>query len=89
MEDDDLVRGMTVDALQTIGYTPLVAASPQHAVELCSAPEGEDIRLMLTDIVMPGMNGDQLWDLVCGRRWQSSGTEFEISCVSRIREASP
>ncbi len=61
VEDDELVRTMTTAALERIGYTPLVAASPEEALELYSRA-GSDIRLMLTDVVMPGMNGMQLRD---------------------------
>jgi two-component system, cell cycle sensor histidine kinase and response regulator CckA len=61
MEDDELVRKVTKAILESIGYTPLVAASPQQAIELCSR---SDIRLLLTDLVMPGMNGIELRERV-------------------------
>jgi PAS domain S-box-containing protein len=63
VEDDDMVREMTVSALESIGYTPLVAKSPQEALELCLR-HGSQIRLMLTDVVMPEMNGMELRDLI-------------------------
>lgn len=63
VEDDDLVRGVTTAALKSIGYTPIVAAGPQEALQMCAQP-GADIRLILTDIVMPGMTGAELRDRV-------------------------
>jgi two-component system, cell cycle sensor histidine kinase and response regulator CckA len=59
VEDDELVREMTKSALESIGYTPVVAATPLEAIALC-AKMGSGIRLMLTDVVMPGMNGMEL-----------------------------
>ena len=63
VEDDELVRGVTTAALQSLGYTPLVATSAQEALDLCTQP-GAAIRLILTDVVMPGMNGAELRDRV-------------------------
>lgn len=63
VEDDDLVREMTVEALVTIGYTPLIAKNPREALELC-ATQGSGVRLMLSDVVMPGMNGMELRDRI-------------------------
>ena len=63
MEDDDLVRAMTMEALVSIGDTPLGAKSPEQALELCSA-KGSGVRLMLTDVIMPGMNGIELRDRI-------------------------
>ena len=63
VEDDDLVRAMTMEALVSIGDTPLGAKSPEQALELCSA-KGSGVRLMLTDVIMPGMNGIELRDRI-------------------------
>jgi PAS domain S-box-containing protein len=63
VEDNDLVREMTATALESIGYQPLVAKSPQAALELCSE-HGSRVHLMLSDVVMPGMNGMELRDRV-------------------------
>jgi two-component system, cell cycle sensor histidine kinase and response regulator CckA len=59
VEDDDLVRELSKCLLDRLGYTPLVARDPQQAIELCSGHS--EIRLMLSDVVMPGMNGMELW----------------------------
>ena len=63
VEDDDLVRAVTTAALTSIGYSPLVAASAQEALRICTQ-SGSDIRLILTDVVMPEMTGTELRDRV-------------------------
>ncbi|HTA41716.1 MAG TPA: PAS domain-containing protein [Bryobacteraceae bacterium] len=63
VEDDELVRAVTKATLESVGYTPLVAASAEEALRIC-AQSGSDIRLMLTDVVMPGMTGTELRDRV-------------------------
>ena len=61
VEDDDLVRDMTADTLVYLGYTPLVASNPQHALEICRNP-ATSIDLVISDVVMPGMKGTDLRD---------------------------
>jgi CheY-like chemotaxis protein len=63
VEDDELVRGVTTAALKSIGYTPMVAASAKEALRICEQ-SGPDIRLILTDVVMPEMTGAELRDRV-------------------------
>jgi CheY-like chemotaxis protein len=63
VEDDELVRGVTTAALESIGYTPLVAASPREALQIC-AQSGADIRLVLTGVLMPEMSGAELRDRI-------------------------
>jgi two-component system, cell cycle sensor histidine kinase and response regulator CckA len=59
LEDDDLVRQTVAHALSAIGYTPLIASSPEEAIDLCSRSDSE-IRLVLTDVIMPRVNGAQI-----------------------------
>jgi two-component system cell cycle sensor histidine kinase/response regulator CckA len=54
------------------GYTVLPAQNGAEAVEICEHHPGP-IHLVLTDIVMPRMNGLQLKELVTVRR---SGVKF-------------
>ncbi len=65
VEDDELVRNLVTVALKTIGYTPVIAESPAQALEVCASEAGSDIRLVLTDVVMPGMNGMELRRRIC------------------------
>ncbi len=67
VEDDDLVRTMAAETLTSIGYKPLVAATPKEAIEICQRVESE-IHLMLADVVLPGMNGMELRERVLALR---------------------
>ncbi|TIV81550.1 MAG: response regulator, partial [Mesorhizobium sp.] len=58
VEDDARVRASTAAALLELGYTVIEAAGGDEALEKLG--QNAAIALMLTDIVMPGMNGRQL-----------------------------
>jgi len=49
--------------LESLGYAVLAAGSPADAIELAGR-HGADIRLLLTDVVMPQMNGRELAERV-------------------------
>jgi signal transduction histidine kinase/ActR/RegA family two-component response regulator len=60
VEDEDRVRTMTVEALRDLGYNVISASGAQQALdELNSIPH---LHLVVTDVVMPGMNGPALAD---------------------------
>jgi len=59
VEDDPLVRGLAIEILKSRGYTVLVADRPEVALEICRQ-HADRIHLLLTDVIMPGMNGNQL-----------------------------
>jgi PAS domain S-box-containing protein len=58
-EDEEQVRGLVRAVLEQHGYTVLEAADGQEALRVC---EGHDqpIDLLITDILMPEMNGRDL-----------------------------
>jgi two-component system, NtrC family, sensor kinase len=58
VEDDDDVRGYVVETLGSLGYDVLEAADAANALRILS--EHKTVRLLLTDVVMPGMNGRKL-----------------------------
>lgn len=59
VEDEDSILNVAKRFLELSGYTVLAARNPIEALE--TAKEfGGDIHLLLTDVVMPGMNGKQL-----------------------------
>ncbi len=45
--------------LQSLGYTVLAASSPGDAILLCETHPGK-IHVLVTDVVMPTMNGKEL-----------------------------
>ena len=69
VEDEDQVRALARETLEISGYTVLEAAHPEAAVTLAQAARRRRSHLLLTDVVMPGMNGRALADgrSRCGR----------------------
>ncbi|MCK6474102.1 MAG: ATP-binding protein [Planctomycetes bacterium] len=59
VEDDENVRALIQDVLESGGYTVIATGNPQEALAACDQHAGE-IRLLLTDVVMPGMGGREL-----------------------------
>lgn len=59
MEDEPAILKMPLAMLTAKGYEVIGAASPQEALDAARAHEGL-IRLLITDVVMPGMNGKEL-----------------------------
>jgi DNA-binding NtrC family response regulator len=59
VEDDPAVRGVTVRMLEQLGYATLSAPGGAEALEMIRDHSGT-IDLLLTDVIMPGMNGGQL-----------------------------
>ncbi|MCB2174111.1 response regulator, partial [bacterium] len=64
-EDDLNLRTMVETVLQRHGYTVLPAADGRQAAELAQSYPGR-IDLLLTDVVMPEMNGRQLYEHLAG-----------------------
>ncbi|WP_020475995.1 PAS domain S-box protein [Zavarzinella formosa] len=62
-EDDVGVRNVTAGMLRTLGYQVIEAAGGLEALRLCREHHGP-IHLLLTDVVMPLMNGRELADRV-------------------------
>ena len=59
VEDEPSVLQMTTRMLQRLGYSVLTASTPAEAIRLAEAPYVE-IHLLLTDVIMPEMNGRDL-----------------------------
>jgi two-component system, cell cycle sensor histidine kinase and response regulator CckA len=57
VEDNDMVRQLAHDILQTLGADILTAEGPKQALLLSA---GKRVDLLLTDVVMPDMNGPEL-----------------------------
>ena len=59
VEDEDAVRSVAAKLLRARGYEVIEASSGEEALELAEAHAGE-IDLMISDVVMPGMQGPEL-----------------------------
>jgi CheY-like chemotaxis protein len=60
-EDEAVVREMVVAALERLGYRVMAASTGEEAVRLIDRL-GDEIDLLLSDVVMPGMSGPDLLD---------------------------
>jgi PAS domain S-box-containing protein len=61
VEDDPQVRAVTVRSLRAGGYLVLAASDGREALELGAQAKGL-LRLVVTDVVMPGLDGRALAD---------------------------
>ena len=59
VEDDEVLRGLTLTLLQDAGYGVLAAGTAEAAIEI-ALRHGGPIHLLLTDIMMPGIGGRDL-----------------------------
>ena len=66
-EDDSLVRSLLSDVLGQAGYDLLEAPDGPSALALAAQHRGP-IQLLISDIVMPGMSGTELADLLTATR---------------------
>ncbi len=67
VEDEEQVRKLGVRVLRKQGYEVLAASGPEEALQIAATHEGT-IHLLLSDVVMPGMSGRQLWSALHGVR---------------------
>jgi DNA-binding NtrC family response regulator len=67
VEDSKLLAKVTRDFLESDGYRVLVALSPKEAIQI-AASSRESIDMLLTDVVLPGMNGRQLAEELLAKR---------------------
>ena len=59
VEDEDIVRALLCEILERNGYEVLACSLPEEGIEV-SMWHGGQIDLLLTDVVMPGMDGQQM-----------------------------
>jgi DNA-binding NtrC family response regulator len=67
VEDETSLRELARQSLQTLGYKVLVAGNAAAALRISESYDAP-IDLLLTDVVMPGLNGRLLADRLCERR---------------------
>jgi CheY-like chemotaxis protein len=64
VEDDEMVRLVAREIISSQGYSVLEAATKDDALRHCA--ENPDIALLLTDVVMPQVNGKELAEQLTG-----------------------
>ncbi len=65
VEDEYLVRELIVDTLKNIGYQVIEASNGDQAIKIFREHRNE-IDLILTDLIMPGINGKKLMEIING-----------------------
>lgn len=66
-EDEDELRVMVAESLRARGFQVIEAAHGQQALDL-AGEHPEPISLLLTDVVMPGMDGVELYEALVQER---------------------
>jgi CheY-like chemotaxis protein len=76
VEDEECVREITVRVLESAGYLVLAASGPDEAIRMLQHHAGP-VHLLLTDMIMPGMNGSEL-----AARLKAMRPELIVMCMS-------
>ncbi|WP_239027960.1 hybrid sensor histidine kinase/response regulator [Geomonas subterranea] len=79
VDDEETVRNIGTRMLRELGYTPLVASGGEEALTLYR--ENPDVRTILLDLTMPGMDGEE-----CFRRLQLLDPEVRVIMSSGFSE---
>jgi len=67
VEDEEMLLSFTRRVLERLGYNVLAAGHGRDALKMAEAYP-DDIDLLLTDVVMPDINGQALWEQLHGMR---------------------
>lgn len=81
VEDEEGVRNLVRDYLHSCGYKMLEASGGEEAIRVAREFVG-NIDLMITDVIMPGMNGPE-----CARRLTAATPGMAVLYISGYTEA--
>lgn len=81
VDDDALLRSVAQNILEDQGYRVLVAEGGPHALRIADAEPGP-IDLLVTDLVMPGMDGAEL-----GRQLRAVRPETRVLYMTALAVA--
>jgi PAS domain S-box-containing protein len=83
VEDEDAVRAFSARALRNKGYTVMEARTGVDALDVLERSGGRAVELLITDVMMPQMDGPTLIRKV-RERWP----ETKVICISGYAEES-
>jgi CheY-like chemotaxis protein len=63
VDDEKRSRDMSVELLESLGYTVVKARSGKEAVEVYKSNQ-DKIDLLILDMIMPGMSGGKTFDIL-------------------------
>src|SRR5262249_7407267 len=86
VEDDNVLRAVSADTLGDLGYRAIRASDGKQA--LAALDDEPDIRILMTDIGLPGMDGRQL-AAEARRRRPDIGVLFVTGYDDMVRDAGP
>ncbi len=67
VEDEVAILNVGKEMLERLGYRVLTAATPSEAIRLAHG-HSDEIRLLITDVIMPEMNGRNLASVLVGMK---------------------
>ena len=76
-EDEPLVRNTIATVLSEQGYNVLQATNGDEALHVARAHASEEIHLLLTDVVMPHLNGIEL-----AKRFRNTHPDARVLFIS-------
>ncbi|MCM2284838.1 MAG: PAS domain S-box protein [Desulfobacula sp.] len=65
VEDEISILKTTATMLERLGYKVLSASTPGEAIQMAGDLGPDDLHLLITDVVMPEMNGRDLVEKIC------------------------
>jgi len=80
VEDNEGIRGLAREILEERGYRVIEASSGEEALKM--AESAREIDLLLTDVVLRGMNGGEL-----ARRLSATHRDMGVLCMSGYTES--
>jgi two-component system, cell cycle sensor histidine kinase and response regulator CckA len=94
VEDENSLRNLSRQYLETQGYRVLHAPDGAAAITISNTYSGP-IQLLLTDVIMPGVNGREVARLICATRpetqvlYMSGHTEHAVARNGVLEEGIP
>lgn len=86
VEDEEAIRNLGKSVLERFGYRVYVATCPDDALKLIESVDGP-IHALVTDVIMPGMNGRELARIL-KKRWPELRVIFMSGYTADILDPS-